>query len=39
MAVIVEVELRRGGLGVPHEGCRDRGSLSGGVIGEGYGLL
>jgi hypothetical protein len=34
MTVIEEVELRRGDLGVPHAGCRDRGSMSGGVIGE-----
>jgi len=30
---VIEVELRRGDLGVPHAGCRDRGSTSGGVIG------
>jgi hypothetical protein len=34
MTVTEEFELRRGDFGVPHAGCRDRGSMSGGVIGE-----
>ena len=35
MTVMEEFELRRGDLGVPHAGCRDRGrSMSDGVIGE-----
>jgi hypothetical protein len=34
LITVMEVELRRGDLGVPHAGCRDRGSMSGGVTGE-----
>jgi hypothetical protein len=34
MTVIEEFELRRGDLGIPHADCCDRGSMSGGVIGE-----